>query len=128
MIRLRTTGSPRDDFGQDSVIVCDSMIHADARRIAKWFIQVRAAGMCNTLRHVEAEYLIITGVHRLQMSLRVVKGEFSCRSSGCVVAMRRLMSYEVTTGCDEMRCVRMDTPQLYIDDQRVIPLQVVMTI
>jgi hypothetical protein len=36
------------------------------------------------------------------MSCWVVEGEFSCRSSGGVVAMRGLMSYEVVMGCDEM--------------------------
>jgi hypothetical protein len=44
------------------------MIRAGARQITQKFIHVRAAGMCNTLRHVEAEYLSITGVHGLQMS------------------------------------------------------------
>jgi hypothetical protein len=43
------------------------MVRAGARRITQEFIQVRAAGMRNTLRHVEAEYLSITGVHGLQM-------------------------------------------------------------
>jgi hypothetical protein len=57
-----------------------------------------------------------------------VEGEFSCLSSGRVVAMRGLMSYEMVIGCDEMRCLRRGTPRPYIDDQRVIPLQVLMTI
>jgi hypothetical protein len=38
------------------------------------------------------------------------------------------MSYEVVMGCDEVRWVRRGTPRPYIDDQRVIPLQVVMSI
>jgi hypothetical protein len=45
-----------------------------------------------------------------------VDGEFSCRSTGGVVALRRLMSYEVVMGCDEMRCLRIGTPRPYIDD------------
>ena len=56
----------------------------------------------------------------------MVEGEFSCRSSGCVVAMRGLMSYEVVVGCDEI--IVGVPPRPYIDDKRVIPLQVVMTI
>jgi hypothetical protein len=39
-----------------------------------------------------------------------MEGEFSFRSSGGVVAMRGLMSYEVVMGCDEMRCFRRGTP------------------
>jgi hypothetical protein len=42
--------------------------------------------------------------------------------------MRRLISYEVVMGCDEMRCFHRGTPRPYIDDQRAIPLQVMITI
>jgi hypothetical protein len=65
MTQLRTTGSPCDAFGQDDVVDCDSMVCVDARRITQGFIQVRDAGMRNTLRPVEAEYLSIIGVHGL---------------------------------------------------------------
>jgi hypothetical protein len=55
--------------------------------------------------------------------------DFSCRSSSGVVAMRVLMSYEVVMGCLEMRYMFAGIPpRPYIDDQRVIPLQVVMNI
>jgi hypothetical protein len=57
-----------------------------------------------------------------------VKGEFSYRSSGGVVAMSGLMSDEMVMGCDKMICVCRGTSQPYIGDRRAIPLQVVMTI
>jgi hypothetical protein len=38
------------------------------------------------------------------------------------------MSYVVVLGCDKMRCFCRGTPWPYIDDQRVIPLQVVIAI
>jgi hypothetical protein len=41
--------------------------------------------------------------------LWAVDSEFSYRSSGGIVAMERLMSYEVVMGCDEMRCVHRGT-------------------
>jgi hypothetical protein len=63
----------------------------------------------------------------------VVEGEFSYRCSGGVVVVRGLVSYEVVMGCDELRGVMRDgfvrvPPQAYIDDQRVIPLQVGITL
>jgi hypothetical protein len=45
-----------------------------------------------------------------------------------MVAMRRLMRYEMVLRYDEMRCFHRDTSRPYIDDQRVIPLQVVTII
>jgi hypothetical protein len=49
-------GIPHDAFGQDDVIDRDSMVHADAHQNTREFIQVRAAIMHNSLRHVGAEY------------------------------------------------------------------------
>jgi hypothetical protein len=103
------------------------MVRAGARQTTQEFIQVRAAGMRNTLLTDKAEYLSITGVHELQMSCGRWRVSFPVDSGG-VVAMRGLMSYEVVMGCDEVRWIRRGTPQPFIDDQRVIPLQVVMTI
>jgi hypothetical protein len=46
-----------------------------------------------------------------------------------VIVTIRLMSYEVVLGCDGMRCFFVGVPPLpYIDDQSVIPLQVVIII
>jgi hypothetical protein len=50
--------------------------------------------MRNTLLPIGDESLSITGVQRLQTS-REWRRVSSCRSSGGVVAMRELMSYEV---------------------------------
>jgi hypothetical protein len=52
----------------------------------------------------------------------VVRDEFSYQSSGGVVSMRGIMSYEMAMGSNEMRCVCRGTPSALYSDQSAIPL------
>jgi hypothetical protein len=60
--------------------------------------------MCNALRLVDAKYWVLLVFMGYRWAVRG-EGWFLLLSSGGVVAIRWLMSYEMAKGCDEMRCV-----------------------